>query len=268
MLNVAYNPATKQQALVWQSDGAGDYWVIHGCDGAGLMNDQSQNWFYLEHYVGSRSWQRPWNCAQYRAGECRAPWTSDACWCQHWESPFVHPGTSRVYEYWAGMWTTCGAKWPDEAAAKPWFPTLQQQGLRSTAEYGCDPADAATAFVILYPWVCNGPYSGADWSAYWGDSGNWRRGLPYGDSTYGVNCYYDNEPFDLVNRKPGGYDPHTESRMLPPQLQVYKLVKSKPTDTRIHGWLIGEKRASDSQFRDTTGGDGFWLEMRPEGPPY
>merc|ERR1719401_1294617 len=130
-----------------------------------------------------------------------------------------------------------------------------------------DPGDAATAFVILYPWVCNGPYQ-ADYSAYWGVNANWKKGLPFGETTYGINCYYDNEPFDLVNAVPGGYDPHTQSQMTPPTLYVYKFVKSTSTDEYIHAWQIGKKDASDPKFVDTTGGDGFWLKARPEGPPY
>jgi hypothetical protein len=267
MFNLALNPSTNKQALVWQADGAEDYWVIHGCDGAGLMNDVDSSSFYLEHFMGTQQWRDPYDCSQYSPGDCQDPWNMDACWCQHWESPFVHPGTSQIYKYWSGMWTTCGAKWPDELAGKPWFGTLQASGLKSTSDYGCDPSDAATAFVITYPWVCNGPYK-ADYSAYWGVDANWQNGLPFGDKTYGINCYYDNEPFDILNKYPGSYDPHTQSTMVPPQLQVYKFVKKNSGDDYIHGWLIGKKDSSDAEFQDTTGGDGFWLKVRPEGPPY
>jgi len=150
---------------------------------------------------------------------------------------------------------------------KPWFKTLQASGLKSTEEYGCDSNSAATAFVIMYPWVCNGPWN-ADWSDYWGTDANWQNGLPFGEQTYGVNCYYDNEPFDIVN-KGGGYDPHTQSEMVPPQLQVYKFVKQNSDDAYIQGWLIGKKDSSDAEFQDTSGGDdGFWLKALPEGPPY
>jgi len=267
MFNLALNPSTNRQALVWQGDGADDYWVVHGCDGAGMMNDVDHSSFYLEHFMGTQQWQEPYDCSQYSPGDCQDPWIMDACWCQHWESPFVHPGSSQIYKYWSGMWTTCGALWPDELANKPWFGTLQASGLKSTSDYGCDSNDAATAFVITYPWVCNGPYN-ADFSAYWGVDANWQNGLPFGDETYGINCYYDNEPFDLVNRVPGSYDPHTQSPMVPPQLRVYKFVKKNAGDDYIHGWLIGKKDSSDAQFQDTTGGDGFWLKVHPEGPPY
>merc|ERR1712066_394404 len=56
--------------------------------------------------------------------------------------------------------------------------------------------------------------------------------------------------------------------MVPPTLYVYKFVKSNPSDEYIHVWQIGKKDAEDPKFVDTTGGDGFWLKARPEGPPY
>jgi len=268
MFNLAYNPSSKKEAMVWQADGAGDYWVIHGCDGAGLMNDVSSSSFYVEHYMGTQQWQAPYDCSKYSPGDCQDPWTMDACWCQHWESPFVHPGTSQIYKYWAGMWTTCKAQWPDEKAEKPWFQTLKDSGLKSTTDYGCNSGDAATAFVIMYPWVCNGPYAGADWSAYWGADAYWQNGLPFGDDTYRVNCYYDNEPFDIVNTFPGNYDPHTQSKMVPPTFYVYKFVKKNAGDEYIHGWQLGKKDSNDAEFQDTTGGDGFWLKVNPDGPLY
>jgi len=82
-----------------------------------------------------------------------------------------------------------------------------------------------------------------------------------------VNCYYDNEPFDIVN-KGGGYDPHTQSTMAPPTFYVYKFVKQGSGDEFIHVWQLGKKDTSDAQFVDTTGGDGFLLKARAEGPPY
>ncbi|CAE8581656.1 unnamed protein product [Polarella glacialis] len=169
MFNLTLHPITKRQALVWRSDdaAASDYWVIHGCDGAGMMNDKDTSSFYLEHFMGTQNGQEPYDCSRYSPGACQAPWSMDACWCQHWDAPLVHPGSSQTYKYWSGMWTTCGAKWPDELATKPWFGTLQASGLKSTSDYGCDPKDAATAFVITYPWVCNGPYPNADFRPYW-----------------------------------------------------------------------------------------------------
>lgn len=268
MFNLAYNPTTKNEALVWQADDASDFWVFHGCDGAGLMNDGSGDSFYLEHFMGTQAPRAPWDCSRYRAGDCQSPWTMDACWCQHWESPFVHPGTSQTYQYWAGMWTTAGSEWPDQLAKKPWFQALVDSGLKSTTAYGHDPADAATAFVIMYPWVCNGPWAGADWSEYWGNDGNWQKGLPFGSLTSSVNCYYDNEPFDIVNKVQGGYDPHSQSTMVPPQFRVYKFVKRRPQDEYIHGWILGEKEQQGGQFRDTTGRESFRLKVRPQGPPY
>merc|ERR1712154_472757 len=98
-----------------------------------------------------------------------------------------------------------------------------------------------------------------------GVDANWQNGLPFGDDTYSVNCYY--EPFDTAN-KGGNYDPHTQSTMVPPAFYVYKFVKQNAKDEYIHAWQIGKKDATDAYFQDTTGGDGFWLKVRPDGPPY
>ena len=179
---------------VWQSNGASDFWRIHSCDGMGLMFDVQDASFYMEHMDGADqgsphyndcSWIWNENCfgSDDEYNKCAA--------CMHTQSTFVHPGTSQTFSnYWAGQWTFCDAKWPDDVAGKLWFPEMQSQGLKDPKEYGCHDA-AATLYVILYPWVCNYNSKGQDGSELWGDDNNWANGLPWGNSdTYNVDCYY------------------------------------------------------------------------------
>ena len=59
-------------------------------------------------------------------------------------------------------------------------------GLPDTSKLG-NENEPGTGFAIIYPWVCG--YYGEDLAWWWGDH------KPYGDSTFGTKCYYDNEPW-------------------------------------------------------------------------
>ena len=182
--------------------------------------------------------------------------------CLHQSVPFVHPGTSQVYQWYnAGMWTY-GNTWPDDEANKPWIQTLKDQGLQDPVDYGIHDGVAGTAYVIMYPWVCNYD-ANADAGKFWGDDGSWANGLPYQDATYQVNCYYDNEPWDIFD---DSYDPHSQSTNPPPTYWVYKFVKTNYDDDFITGYQIGYKTMDDPSFVDTTGGDGFQLYWQSEFP--
>ena len=255
----------------WEDDytPAEDFWAFHGCDGAGIMQDIFESSFYIEQFGPMGDWDQSWfnNCES--SDDC---FNSDdefnACAeCLHESVPFVHPGTSQVYQWYnAGMWTN-GPVWPDEVVNKPWFQTLKDQGLKEPEEYGLHDGPAATAYVIMYPWVCN--YNEQKQAGeYWGDDGNWAKGLPYQDATYQVDCYYDNEPWDIFNYFDSSYDPHKQSTNPPPTFWVYKFIKTNPDDDFITGWQIGHKTIDDATFQETTGGDPFTLWWQNEFPTF
>jgi hypothetical protein len=255
------------QAGVWRSNGASDYWVIHGCDGSGLMLDGWGANFYIEHFVGSAAAPTtPTDCSQLNPNDCQGPgWNQDACGCVHERTAFVHPGTSRAYDYDAGMWTFAPYDWPDQKATgsnkKMWWANM---GLPDVQQLQGNYKDyAATAFVVMYPWVCNGPWDGLDMSAYWGSNANYANGLPFGSITAQTKCYYDNEPWDGII--PGR---HNTSTLIPPAWEAYKFVKAKSSDTFITGWKIGYKYLEDPSPTYISDATSFRLEWVPGGAPY
>ena len=269
-----------KQALAWASspNDGGNYWVIHGCDGAGLMNDNLGQNFYIEQffvYGSTDPTSQPLGYTVISQEQQSQP-TVDCskadillCWLYHQPSVFTHPGTSIVYsKYNAGMWTN-GADWPDKAAGKIWMknmlgsnialPTPAAMKWKPTPGSSSEPEaallwpegmndntpPAAEAFAIMYPWVCNGPFKTEDYSAFWGVDENWGKGnsVPFGKDSKYINCYYDNEPWDTATVSTG-YDPHNKSDQPPPVWSAYKF--SKPTSTGdIYGWLIAAKYNSD-----------------------
>lgn len=146
--------------------------------------------------------------------------------------------------------------------------------LSSLGAYDCNDSNkSGTIFVIVYPWVCN--LGDEDASAYWGGMGNYKYGLPWGpDLTPKVNCYYDNEPWDILNQGstvPGTgkpYYPHSMSTAIPPVWQAYKFVKMQDSDDQIYGWLLKEK-LPDGTLEDYAGSDnGFVLKYAGQEFPY
>lgn len=259
-----------QSAMVWQADNSDDYWVIHGCDGAGLMADCMEGIFYVEHYMSTATKTAPNKCP-WGPIDCSVPANVDACWCPHSESSFVHPGTSKVYKYEAGQYSWCNSKvekWSDQAANKPWWNNMK---LKDMFDYGCGSNDRVTAFVIMYPWVCN--YSpGKDYSPFWGDNANFYNGLPYGGETYQTDCYYDNEPWDILNQdQDQGYDPHLDSSLIPPVWTAYKFVKANEKDDFIKGYKLAWKKADESEpvtNPDLGKDEGFVLKWKNQKVPY
>jgi len=211
-------------AKTWQykgNDPKPNYWVFHGCDGAGLMDDCMGGTAYIEQF------------GQYSSDS--TPLTRRTCdngWESHCPQPFVHPGTGEVYEWYnAGMWTWGGGNWPDQVANKPWWKNM---GLLDTDELDNGPG---TAFAIMYPWVC-GTTGGEDVAWLWGSAESWRNRLPFGDETDDTKCYYDNEPWD-VGTTPNA---HWTSTLIPPIWQAYKFYYDDKTQ-KVKGWLLAEKKA-------------------------
>mmetsp|Transcript_18485 Transcript_18485/g.33971 ORF Transcript_18485/g.33971 Transcript_18485/m.33971 type:complete len:319 (+) Transcript_18485:187-1143(+) len=184
-----------------------NYWVFHGCDGAGLMDDCMGGTGYVEQFGTYSDESVP-----LALHECSDGWES------HCTQPFVHPGTGNVYSwYYAGQWTWGGGNWPDQSVGKPWWDNM---GLPDTWDLGYDEG---TGFVVMYPWVCN-YWSGNDLGWLWGEH------KPYGDSTYQTKCYYDNEPWD---------NDHDHGTITPPIWTAYKFYSDGATLT---GWKMAEKK--------------------------
>lgn len=122
-------------ASVWQAQGADDFWVFHGCDGAGVMQDCFGGNSLVEHYLGKADAVTEPNRCDFQPTDCFNPNNYDACWCPHTRSSFVHPGTSGKYWVDFGQYSWCSettdgswdGQWPDQMAdganAKQWWPT-------------------------------------------------------------------------------------------------------------------------------------------------
>ena len=258
-LDVKYElSGPNQEGGIWQAAGATDFWVIHGCDGAGLMNDNAGANFYIEHYTGrfndaARTLQNP---QQYEGTQCSEtnPATNKSyCWLTHTGEPFRHPGTTKSYWIRAGMYTFNQGDFPDSVAGKPWWNGMK---LGATSNFGNKSGGVLTAFAVMYPWVCHGPWDYQnDWSDYWGTKNNWQQQLPYGDNTYKTNCYYDNEPWDGLSKgTPPGYKPHFTSSQIPPEWYAYKFEKND-SDGSLFGYVIGQKLPEEGiavVFQDIT----------------
>lgn len=193
----------------WLSPGSGteqDYFVFHGCDGAGLQSDCLGDIKYVERIQGLYS---DGNLGIHH-GEGTVP---DEGICGDFEygrtyCKFVHPGTMRVHENYVGGWflkpsdsgETCEAEFGDEGAGCIWA------GLCNSAASGgwdgplCDnildipntyfngqhpfaDVDGYHFSFILYPWRCSES----------GDDTNNLFSYP-SISAYGYKCYVDNEP--------------------------------------------------------------------------
>ena len=204
-------------AKAWKSPGADDYWVFHGCDGAGLMDDCMGGMTYVEQFGPYSREQVP-----LTMHECSGGWES------HCTQPFARPGTNKVYEWYnAGQLTYSGAQWPDQNVSKPWWDNM---GLPDTDQLGGN--DPGVAFVVLFPWVCNyNDPQEEDVSWLWGAH------KPYGAKTYETKCYYDNEPWN---------NGHWSGTTIPPIWQAYKFWHDDKRDV-ITGWMIAEKTADHSE---------------------
>lgn len=220
-----YNFAGREgKAMAWvdnSQDAANqNFWVFHGCDGAGLMMGDCLGDSYAVEQLGPFSTLAhplplPADCAK----------SSDP-WCPHTRpAAYQHPGTGRSYEWLnGGMWTVGapGVRWPDQTAGKPWWDNM---GLPSIEQLGVAP-EGEVGYVVMFPWVAD--YSPSqDWSWFWGDL------RPFGEATKHVKAYYDNEPWD---------NDHWHGTTVPPVWQAYKFWKNNAAQ-QIWGWKVGEKTA-------------------------
>merc|ERR1712107_585157 len=108
MGNFAGSEAT---ATAWYDGSSDNFWVFHGCDGAGLqMGDCGGGTYYIEQFGPSSGASPPF---------AWPPAHSDSDYSTSHQRPeaFMHPGSFRKYQWYnAGMWTNCYAsQWPDES---------------------------------------------------------------------------------------------------------------------------------------------------------
>jgi hypothetical protein len=193
-----------------------NFWVFHGCDGAGLrMTDCLGDSLYVEQLGPSTMPPLPVPDFCYEGSDP---------WCTHKRTAFMHPGLGRSYEWLnAGQWTVGekGGRWPDQLAKKSWWKNM---GLDSIDHFGTWP-EGEVAYVIMFPWVAE--YTPLeDWSWFWSSPQQ-----PYGlATTKYVKAHYDNEPWN---------NDHTT---VPPVWQAFKFWKDNDAQ-QIHGWMVGEKTA-------------------------
>mmetsp|Transcript_21389 Transcript_21389/g.61908 ORF Transcript_21389/g.61908 Transcript_21389/m.61908 type:complete len:319 (+) Transcript_21389:82-1038(+) len=117
-------------AQAWWSPGAADFWVLHGCDGAGTqMGDCGGGALYAEQFGP------------------RCNWGAEDC-------AFRHPGTGTAYKWYNCGWWSTNSHYPDES--KPWW-FLTGLGVSNS------PRTA-----LLYPWMDAYKNTGQDLSWFWG----------------------------------------------------------------------------------------------------
>lgn len=162
-----------ESALGWAYWGSGDrqnYWVIHGCDGAGIQTDCSGDMLYIEQFGPYTATQQCDYFAQYPS---------------HNSCDFSHPGTGSRYEFYNCGWWNFGDldgkdwllgpnapyNWAAAARSK-----LGAAGLLKNPFVGADIQLVATTS----PWTCS----------Y--DSN--KEMYPFTHAQ--MNCYCDNEPWN------------------------------------------------------------------------
>ncbi|GBF90998.1 hypothetical protein Rsub_03853 [Raphidocelis subcapitata] len=275
---------------------AGDYFVIHGCDGAGLMGDCKLGAQYFEHiypadwvvgwslndaarYSDPTAFNDVWDTAGFSCTLDASGRWSDAARCNapHVRRPFPHPGTGYLQQLDAGMWDWSGIKdvCNDKAAGvgdcgKPWGASMPF-GPEKTADWyravardlngGTDPV--AVGFAVVYPWVCNKWGDGQGNPKRWGTGGNWQGWPPadggtlmdvfWGGGSWGggaqpyspnqryIECYFDNEPYDVLSPNAHSTSPYT-----PPAWEAFMFFKPQAQGS-LKMLRIGHKAFSDGQ---------------------
>ena len=224
-----------------------NYWVFHGCDGAGFMDDCAGGQTYVEQFG---PWDNKHPHLPMTINDCKN--MGDVRWTAHCAQPFWHPGTNKIYEWYnAGQLTFGGGQWPDQRVDKPWFDNM---GLHDT-----DYDVPGIAYVIMYPWVCDqNKVDTKVWSKMWGNN------RPYGTKTSQTKCYYDNEPWDNGPNDDGNWA-HFNSKLIPPVWQAYKF--HNDGHGTITGWMLAEKKEdSPTPFNYQGGTFKFTLKEKTDGP--
>lgn len=265
----------------WDTD---DYWVFHGCDGAGLQPDCLGDVKYVEHFQGHvAGGGGPTTLDQ----ECtHNPDNDQRNYCK-----FVHPGTFTTYNnYESGWWNdgNAGGAAPNgitgymvgSAATSGWGEWL---GGKDITGKDCEPSmpqcykqskmvfDHGNQYIDLdgqlnekncpmraisyttFSWVCTSSDSPNDNFAY----------PSWGGGSKNVKCYADNEPGD------NGGNPGWPRYVYIYYMLLYKSGgKGDGTDcTDPEGWTIkgqkywlNEDGSGVGGPEDFGGGDEFYIE--------
>merc|ERR1712176_669409 len=158
-INMPFYTGSPTGAQAWQASGADDFFVFHGCDGAGLQTDCKGDLYYVEQYGPECQWGDP-GCE----GDLNSNDLHNVC-------PFIHPGTGITYQWYNCGWWGDGEDWAD--GKMPWSPN---NGLAPYTLKG------PSGNMFLYPWVCH-QNPDRDFSYF-------------GVSDPHLNCFCDNEPLD------------------------------------------------------------------------
>jgi len=173
--------ADGNSARGWSSfSGSDDFFIFHGCDGAGIQPDCAGDFWYAEHFIGP----------QYSEENCPG-WGNEED--IHQSCTFRHPFTSggptsadgdvrtNFKEYFCGWWNFGGLEGKDWLAGPKeynWYNNLDQSLVPFQNPYEGSPW---AMVMTLSKWVCT-KSSQADYSAFTG--------------TPDEKCYCDNEPWN------------------------------------------------------------------------
>jgi len=231
-----------------------DYWVFHGCDGAGLQSDCAGDIKYIERlsYL--------WNDSYYGINDGEGNMPSEGV-CTGWDDTynrnyckFVHPGTKHVYsDYHGGWWgDDCGdgrsqfgssnmacIKEEDfsSLASGDWTGPLKDNVFNIPDAYfgGNHPfdGDGDNFSFMLFEWRCE-------------EDSNLQHNLFSNPSIrdYGWKCFVDNEP-------------DSQSQSSPPWVEIYFGTLTKDQD--------GKDVIKLYQFQSDPSGNIVWTnEWNPD----
>jgi len=203
--------ANPDPSIWWLPEGSGtkqDYFVFHGCDGAGLQSDCVGDIKYLERIQGLYNDDNlgivDGKGTVPEDGIC-GDFDYDRTYCK-----FVHPGTMRVHENYVGGWflkpsdwgKSCDPAFGDEGAG-----CINEDLCKSAASGGWDKSNPLCDNILNIPNnFFNGQHPFADVEGYhfsfvlypWrcspsGDDKNNLFSYP-SITTNGHKCFVDNEP--------------------------------------------------------------------------
>ena len=253
---------TTATSAVWynhaqaEHDRKKNYWVIHGCDGAGVqVGDCLGGTGYIEQFGPHADYTTAdgrWDGTnRYDSGY--NPFPNDHYMKDHAPNVYQHPGTKILHKwYWAGMWVQGGAdnKWPDQF--KNWWPVMKQKGVKDIIDITAHSSDNEI-FAVMYPWVCNLGSQNLGW--FWNTK---TLDKVFYNTDY-TKCYYDNEPYD---RK------HWSSTSIPPVFRIYKFVFDK-CHKYLKVYRIYEKTyEGGDKIQDSLGGPPDFTLSYLEAPPW
>jgi len=156
-------------AYFGDDQGYPNYWVIHGCDGAGIQTDCFGDMFYIEQFGPS---------PPFYDGSEQCNYYAD--YPSHESCDFVHPGTQEHYQsYMCGWWNFGDVQDKDWLLGPAGNYNWASWALESLGDQATNPyTDADVQLVAtLSPWTCS--------------QGSWN---PFTESE--MNCYCDNEPWN------------------------------------------------------------------------